>query len=796
MAKYSALLLVVMVGCNPARNVPEGQHLLNSITIKSDNLLENYLKLDKEELLKIAKQKPNRTLGVQAGPRFYLYAYNFGMARRSKKWNNFFSNKVGEPPVILDSVLTKRTSKQMSNYLRNKGYFLCTVADTVYYRGKKANVMYKVSEGKPYTINSYTYAMGDSVIDQLVNNNSTTAYVTKGVNYDVSELEHERDRVTKLLKNNGFYFFDKEFIQFEVDSSSNAMKVDVTMKLNNLIVNDYDTLSKNKKPFYLRQYLLNNIYVDLDYNPLNAIQTKGDTELVRGYQFVYNKQFLFTRQIIRRSLFFEQGRYYSMQDVENTYKSFADLRTFKFINIQFKQNNSDTAFNYLDVHVQLSPAKFQVNDVSVDGTNTGIGNLGISGTVRLQNKNVLMGAETYELKLRGGIENQQLLIDSSQTQQINKFNTILISPELNVTVPKHFFFTKLNKLPAIYKPRTEMGAAFKYQNRPDYQSTTFNTTFAGVYKFKPRWILFFPQYDVSYARYKLSNTLITRLEKNERLQQTFSNIFITSFRAAIEKSSQDINIRGNYHYFKAGIEVAGTLTYLFNKYVQHSVDTNENGQYIFFTNKLTNSGDAYANFTKVDLEYRYFHPVGRKSAFVYRLLGGVAMPYLNSGKVVPYTKTYFIGGSNDVRAWDARSIGPGGFGTTNSSNLNRIGDLKLEANTEVRFPLYKFIKGAYFVDAGNIWLLYPDAKRINGNFETKNILPNIALGTGLGLRLDFTYVIIRLDFATRIIDPEAPSGNTWVVPHLYSRSWNSNYYATKNTNYQHVNLNFGIGYPF
>ncbi|MEQ1732570.1 MAG: BamA/TamA family outer membrane protein [Bacteroidia bacterium] len=804
--QWSVLLLLVVMACNPARRVPEGQHLLNSITIKSDNIIENFT-LDKEELLSIAKQKTNRTLLLQSGPRFYLYAYNFGMGRSNPWFKRMLTQKIGEEPVIIDSVLTKRTSKQMNNYLHNKGYFLSNVTDTVYYKGKRANVVYKVSAGKPYIINEYKYNLEDSVISNLVQTNSKEAYIKKGDNYDISDIERERERITKLLKNNGFYFFDKEFIQFDADSNLNAMKVNLTMKLNKLITTN-DSLQLHKKPFYLRQYLLNNIYIDLDYNPLNATQTKSDTEYVRGYQFLYNNYYGFTRQIIRRSLFFEQGRYYSMADVENTYKAFADLHTFKFINIQFIPDNSDTAFDYINVHVQLSPTKRQNFDASLDGTNTGLGNLGIGGTLRLQNKNVLQGAETYELKLRGAIEAQTLLTDSTKTLQNNQFNTVLIAPELNITIPKHVLFLKLNNEPAIYKPRTQLGAAFKYQNRPDYQSTTFNTTFAGIYKFRPRWTLFFPQYDVSYAKYNLGEQLTNRLTiiNNERLALAFSNVFITSFKVAVEKSSQDVNARGNYHYFKAGLEVAGTLTYLFNKYVQQNADTNTDGQYIFFGNKLNNSGSAYANFTKIDLEYRFFNPVGRKSALVYRLLGGIAVPYLNSGKVVPYTKTYFIGGSNDIRAWDARNIGPGGFGTTKSSNLNRIGDLKLEANAEVRFPLYKFIKGAYFIDAGNIWLLYPDVKRPNGNFVLKNVAPNIAVGTGVGLRLDFTYVIIRLDFATRIIDPEGPSGNTWAAPHIYSKAWNQKYidinkannptFTAKELRYQHLNLNFGIGYPF
>lgn len=794
------------MACNPARRVPEGQYLLNSITIKSDNIIENFM-LDKDELLGIAKQKTNRTLLLQSGPRIYLYAYNFGMARRVPWVKRLLTQRIGEPPVIVDSILTKRTSKQMNNYMRNKGYFLSNVTDTVYYKGKRANVIYKVSAGKPYTINEYTYNLEDSVISALVQNNSKNSHIKKGDNYDVSQIERERERVTKLLKNNGFYFFDKEFIQFDADSNLNAMKVNLTMKLNKLTIAN-DSANHNQKPFYLRQYLLNNIYVDLDYNPLNATQTKSDTEFVKGYQFLYNKHFWFTREIIRRCMFFEQGRYYSMTDVENTYKAFADLNTFKFINIQFIPDNNDTAFDYLNVYVQLSPAKAQNFDASLDGTNTGFGNLGIGGTLRLQNKNVLQGAETYELKLRGAIEAQTLLTDSTKTLQNNQFNTVLIAPELNVTIPKHILFLKLNTLPAIYKPRTQIGAAFKYQNRPDYQSTTFNTSFAGIYKFKPRWTLFFPQYDISYATYNLGEQLINRLAtiNNERLALAFSNVFITSFKIAVEKSSQDVSERGNYHYFKAGIEVAGTLTYLYNKYIQQNADTNADGKYVFFGDKITNTGSAYANFTKVDLEYRYFHPSGRKSALVYRLLGGIAIPYLNSGKVVPYTKTYFIGGSNDIRAWDARNIGPGGFGSNKSSNLNRIGDLKLEANAEVRFPIFKFIKGAYFIDAGNIWLLYPDDKRRGGNFTLQNIAPNIAVGTGVGLRLDFTFVIIRLDFATRIIDPEGPNGNTWAAPHIYSQKWRDEYkannlkinptFTNKQLRYQHLNLNFGIGYPF
>lgn len=797
-------LALFVSSCKLTRNVPEGDHLLTKNVIKAEKFYEGF-KLDKDEMELILKQKPNRTIIKYP---FYLYAYNFGTRGKQKRFlRKFFRERVGEEPVILDTTLTIKSATQLKLYLKNKGYFHAEVKDTTIYKGKKATVIYTVNEGKAYKIRSYSANIDDSLAAQLVDSNFRHTYIIRGQNFDMDNLEKERERVARDFKNNGYYFFTKDFLDYWGDSSN--YKIDLKLELNRIELPG-DTLYKSGPPSYLRQFLIKDVFIDMNFNPKQVDNTKQDTLFVKGYQFLYNNRMSFKPEIIMRSVFFQQGDYYNVDKLEATYQSLGDLRSFKFINILFVPDTTNPEFNMLNCYVQLYPSEPQSYTISSDGTNSA-GNLGVSGVFTFQNKNTFRGAEIFEIKMKGGIEAQKLLTTSGTekssglitTSANSTFNTIQLAPEASLSYPKLFLPFIKDFLPKKFKPRTSFSVGYNYQRRPDFTRNVFRLSYYYTLKSSEKLSHVFTPSEINFIRNDLSKNLEDRLEalNDIRLKQSFANVFITSAKYSLIFSGQDFKKKTDFFYLRFNFEIAGILPYILNKNNIIYADTNDYGAYEFFGNKLLGKkGNAYSHYVKPDIELRYYDYLNDNNSVVYRIFSGVGVPFKNSKGVLPFQKSFFAGGTNDIRAWRALQLGPGSFLDTNNT-YNHIGDIKLEANVEYRFPIYKYLKGALFVDAGNIFLLNTDATRPGGKFEKENAINKIGIGSGFGLRLDFSYFVIRFDAATVIRDPALEPEDRWSYRHIYSSSWNQ-YYLDKyqggktDNKYPWFVLNFGIGYPF
>jgi outer membrane protein assembly factor BamA len=804
-------------GCGSARKLKSNELLLRRNTINTSNA-----DLNKEEINTYIRQKPNRRL-LYVYP-FYLEIYNLvnqdklksqkqhrdaridAINEKRKIKNEALNEKrkaagkaekplklkskdrltfrewlvnIGEEPSIYDSTLTKRSVKQIRLYLNNKGYFNNTVKDSVVKFGKKVSVHYNIKTPQPYTIRHISYEIDDNLVDYYVLSDTMNCLVQPGQNYNVDLLQKERERITKLLKNEGYYYFTKEYIYFSVDSALNNHQVDLTIgikKQSHTISSSNDSVVETNH----ERYQLNDIYIVTDYVPSSDAQVQRDTLKVQdGYIFMYEGKLKFKTGIILNEVYMHSGELYQDQNYENTYRHLVQLRAFKQVLIEFvPARNHDK--NRLDCIIRLAPVKKHSLALASEATNTG-GNLGVNGNLVYQNKNAFRGAEIFELKMKGALEVQKLVADIGVQNNKNflVFNTFMLGPELNVYVPRALFPFNLFKIGKSANPRSTFTSYYNFQHRPDYTRSILNTGYSydwreGKYK---KHIIF--PFEVNLVKLlHIDPAFQTYLDaKNDLyLKSRFQDHFTTDTRWTFTFSNQEPKKKKDYIFFRLDLESSGTilrsLMEAANKLGNHAFDKDTSGSY-----RIANI--KYSQYVKGGFDIRFYKSQTEHNRLVFRTAAGIGVPLSNLNSL-PFEKSFFAGGPNSVRAFPARSLGPGSYNHSGGT-LYQLGDMSIEANIEYRYKIFKMLNTAIFMDAGNIWLLRPDPQRPGGDFEQNRFYKEFAIGAGVGLRLDFDFFIIRLDAGVPLRDPSYPENDRWTF---------------NKRPLQRTNLNFGIGYPF
>ncbi|MBA2583638.1 MAG: BamA/TamA family outer membrane protein [Bacteroidetes bacterium] len=807
-------LIITFSACNPTRRVPENQYLLVSNTIKVDKQ-----GVERESLRQVIKQKPNRKiLGVF---RFHLTMFNFvdpikakrekdkkiekrkeknkkrdakGKSLKSMEFQTVreWLMNIGEAPVLLDSNQTLTSNKQLHLSLVKKGYFNNTVSDSTVFKNKKAHVIYSILTGIPYKLEKITYTIPDPKLAQYVVEDAKKASLFKlGENYDEETIIKERERIVKVLQNLGYFYFVKEFIHFKIDTSLGNKMVHIDLEIKNREVklpeNDSIVEAKHK------QYYINDIYVYTAFNPRNPDKELPDTLLVNDFRFVYKNELKYKPNIITQRIFIKPGEYYQLKNLEETYKKMADLKSFKFINIQFKDEDNDPDNKLINCHIMLSPVVKQSFNFETEGTNRGV-NLGIAGNIVYTNNNPFKGAENIEIRLRGGLESQQTsaqmegVLDDIDPNLVF-FNTKEFGPEITLNIPKFLLPIRPERFSKYFTPKTTITSSYNYQDRPDLTRRIINFSFGYNWKESPTKTHFVFPADINIVNINPKPTLADFFEtlNNPFIERSFTPHATIGSRYTFIYNNQIQKQRGKFMYFRGSVEGAGNLLRLGYKLAQ--ADTNEFGSYEIIP------GTPFSQYVKLDADFRFYKILNPKSNYVARTAIGIGKP-LSNLNVLPLEKSYFGGGSNSIRAWAARSLGPGSYNDTSSFNTLRIGDISLEANLEYRFDIYKFFEGAFFVDAGNIWLFNEDPDRPGGNFEFNRFLDQIAIGTGMGLRLDFSFFVFRLDLGIKVRDPMIIGQDKWVITHILDKQWKQDNLSFNQGRRYFTNLNFGIGYPF
>lgn len=760
-----SLIFLIVLGCNPVRYVPENQYLLKSNKIETkggdipDRQLEDYF-----------RQKPNKK--IFGFWRFHLGIYNLANPVKKTGINNWL-RKIGEEPVIFNPSATKETVSQLKHYLQNIGYYSALVDDTVTFSHKKASVSYRVSFGIPYVVDQVRLTnpemVTDSAIRNLIRRDSISSLLKPAMRYDLEILRLERMRLSDYLRNHGYYGFSREYVYFPVDSAKGDHKVDVWLGIKNPRDAGSDVSMLNFHPLYR----IGGISIITDFNTSDYLRdpasylAASDTARFLGTNFVYKKKMTMKPGILHSSVAFSPGSLFSQSLVDKTIESFSSLRNFKQIKVNFTPTgNPADSVQKLDCQILLSPMIRQSYDVSLEGTYSS-GNIGMAGNLIYKNRNFLKGAESFELKFKGAME--YLANAASDFNRMIEFGV-----DARLEVPRSWIPFSNKERSIFGKPHSSVNLSYNYQRRPDFTRTIANAAYG--YNWKTALsrhqinIFEFNYVNVSQMSAKFSETI-----NGTYIENSFRSHMVPALNYTFTYSDQEVNKQSSFFYIRLQPEIAGNVFWTYNRL--SGASRPENGYELFNT--------PFSQYLEADVDLRYHWVISSSNKMAFRFFAGAGYPYGNSD-AMPFEKKYFSGGSSGIRAWQVRSLGPGKYIIPQDQKgmyPNQLGDIKLEVNAEYRFDLFSIIKGAVFVDAGNIWAIDPSDDRLGSVFKVSDFYRQIAVGTGLGIRADLSYFIGRLDLGIKLRDPGTADGPQW-LPGYRKYRWSD------------LVLNFGIGYPF
>jgi outer membrane protein assembly factor BamA len=761
-----AFLAMATTSCVSPQKVQREGLILDRNKIKTDNK-----DLNIEELEGFIHQQPNRKfLGV-------LRLSTFFYERFKPKW---IRETFGKQPVILDTVSIHNSMREMRLYLAAKGYFHAEVDRDIKKSKNAARVTFLIESGKPYTLRHVNYSIRDDQLAGYVFKDTTNSLIRPGINYDAYLLDDERFRITNYLRNNGYYFFNRNYILYKVDSNLQSRQMDLSVEFLHPVERQRETgISIEKK--HLR-YRINNITVNTDFRFMHDEYIPHDTLITPQwirypdrpyrYYFLYHDNLRITPPTIDRFVFTRGGRFYRIDDANLTYSRLSNLAITRFVNMNFfpVEEFPDEGYGLLDLHIDLGRNPAQVFSVEAEGTNTG-GFLGMGANLVYTNRNLLRGGEIFTLKLKGALEMQRSLGET--TTFFLNFNTLETGIEARLNLPKLLLPRRQQRYTRYAAPSTTFTTGLNFQTRPDYTRYILNFSFGYEWRETITKSHVLIPVQLNSVRVFRSDEFTNWLQglSDPRLIYQYTNHLVPLTRYVFTYNNQPLRINRDFIFLRVGIESSGNLLSLFDQ----TFDRPQTEQGFF-----TWLGIRYAQFVRTETDFRYYKFLNPKSNLVFRLAGGIGVPYGNSD-VLPVEKGFYAGGANGIRGWEIRSLGPGSY--SDPENLfEKMGEMWLESNLEYRFPMYRFLHGAIFTDAGNIWMLSESPDFPGGKFDASNFYKQIAISSGFGLRFDFSFFVFRLDGAFKMRDPAKSPGDYWVDMSKFQL--------------RDIALNFAIGYPF
>ena len=765
---YSLIALLFIYGCSNTKYLPEGDMLYvgGEVKVKDTIMSRKQRKALEKELEPLLRPKPNSKI---LGLRPKLWIYNIaGEPKKDRGIRYWLRNKVGEPPVLFSQVDLDYNADVLQNYAENKGYFKAiTTADSTS-RNRRAKALYEITPKRQYTIRKVIYP-GDSAateIDSTVANIKRRTRLKKGQPYDLAVIKEERERIDQRLKNKGYYYFNPDYILVQVDSTVGSHQVDLIVKVK-------DDIPERAR----RVYTIDDIYVYPNYslNNENRDTARIVTDSVKRYKdfTIIDPENTFRPIIFDRTLFFHKGDIYSRRDHNLSLNRLVNLGVFKFVKNEFRPSDSiDTA---LDAYYYLTPLpKKSIRVETIAKTNSANYN-GSELNVNWSNRNAFKAAELLTISAFGGLEVQV-------AGQNKGFNVYRVGGEASLVWPRFISPIHIADSSA-FVPKTRAMVSYEYQNRAKlYSLNSFRSQFGYLWKDNIRTEHQLNVLDVNFVspatvtdlyRQKIAEdpTEPSALEKVIEKQLIFGPTYSYMYTNTMRKR------RKHTFYYKGSLDLAGNIAGLVTGANVKQGDT---------TKVL---GVAFSQFVKMEHDFRHYMRLSENSQLASRIIAGVGLPYGNSSEL-PFIRQFFIGGTNSIRAFRARSIGPGTFrpDVDQYSFLpDQSGDIKLEMNTEYRAKLFSVVHGALFVDAGNIWLWNENEAKPGAQFSG-DFLNELAVGTGAGLRIDLSFLVLRLDLAWPLRKPWHPEGDRWVIDEI---DFGSKYWRKEN-----LVFNLAIGYPF
>jgi hypothetical protein len=761
--------------CNPTKYVPSDELLLsrnNLVVEKSKEPMP--APLNSSDMKPYIRQQPNKRI---FGSRFHLGLYNLSNIEK-EKWPHGWLRRIGEEPVVFDPIATERSRDQLAGYLASKGYFNAIVEDTIEVKKQEAEVSYKVIPGRPYIIANISYDIQDTTFYSLVIMDTVNCLFERGMAYDVDLLRAERQRLERYIRDIGYYSFSAEDIFFRVDSSlmNHQVSVQYVVTKKSILDSQGGLTTRN----HIR-HRIRDVYVFPEFEPREAL-TGGeeyaltfDTTYFEGIHFVSPPgKSPVKHEVIKQSLYISPGSPFSITNTDQTQAHLAALKNHRLINVNFIDpgipGGRGLNEGLLDCMIQLTPMPRQSFTVEFEGTNAG-GNLGGAVNFIYQNKSLFRGAENFSLKLKGAYEALTEDVGALKSSQEFGIETALRLPKFLMPFPaKENFIRK-------HDPKTVILAGYNYQKMPVYTRTIANLTLGYSWKGN-RYItntvnpLVINAVDIK----NMDPDFQAKVDTTSYLAYSYRPVMIVGGNYSLVFNNQILQNSIDYWYLRIGFNLAGNL--LSAAYKLAGANKTDDGYLL--------AGQPFAQFVKLEADASYHYKINEASTVVYRAFTGLGLSYGNS-RVMPFEEQYFGGGANDLRAWTVKTLGPGSYDPDIESDttfLYQIADIKLEANFEYRFKLFWIMEGATFIDVGNIWTLREDKDRPGGQFQFNRFLDDLAVGTGLGLRFDIKFVMLRADLGLKLRDPKISDGSKW-IPLTRPYSFRDD-----------VAIVVGIGYPF
>lgn len=732
----SSCIIALLSGCSAVKFIPDDGYMLESVTVKTTDK-----SLDVSPLKGYIRQHPNSKwfslLKVPMGP----YALS---GRDTTKRINRFLQRVGEAPVVFDTVQANRAEENMLLAVRNMGYLDAQISQRKTVKKKKLKLQYQVSPGTRYRVGRIAYHVEDSVVARIVRESAELSLLQSGMPFDLNVLDEERGRISSRLQNSGYYKFNKEFVRYEADSTAgdHLIDLDVLVPLYRASVQD----SAVSHP----RYMIRNVVFASGSSGLD--QSRDTTGLkcmeYKGFPIYYRQKLPLRPSVFLNNNSVHKGELYRERDVQRTYSRFGQLGAVMFSNVRMVEH--DSLPNLLDCYVTVHENKPRSLGAEVEGTNSA-GDLGAALLLTYQNRNLFRGSELFSLKLRGAFEAITGLEGYSDQ------NYVEYSVEAGLTFPNIRLFRFGRGQRRLVQAISELSLMYDSQNRPEFHRRVLTSAFRyrwrspnGLFRHRVDLIdlnyVFMPWISETFRRDYLDDSG----NRNAILRYNYENLFIMRLGYSFTFNSQG-NAVGLSDYgsnalgIRFNVEASGNLLYGGSKLF--GAGRNENAQYTLFN-------IAYAQYVKGDIDVSKSIRFDRRNSLALHFGLGVAYPYGNS-TILPYEKRYFSGGANSVRGWSVRELGPGRF--TGSDGridfINQTGDVKLDLNAEYRTFLFWKLHGAVFVDAGNIWTIRSYVEQPGGQFRWNSFWKEIAVAYGLGLRLNFDYFILRVDGGMKAIHP-------------------------------------------
>lgn len=764
-SKYILVLtLALFAGCSTTKVIPDGESRLKENEIRILNS-KTYQASDLEPYL---KQKPNTYFFWSWNPFISIYNWENG---KDKGWDRFVG-KIGQAPVVFENSLVADSKKNILNHLTYQGYYNSKVRDSIVTRNKKTTVYYKVDLGKQYMIDSVKWHIDSRGLEEAFYADSLQKTIADGTPLSEQNLNDASEIVAKSLRDKGYYGFTKNYLFFSADTIGKDGKATVNVDIRNYTRNEQPKDAKPHRVFRYGKVTVQELRKPsnpLVYRfvgdsvvaiPAMNLNTPNDSTTYRNIDIQFRNELLLRKGLVTRVNQVQPGDTYSEKQVSKTYSRFSNLNMFSSVNIQMDQKDTNT----VDCTIKLTASELQGYKLGLQSSINSTGMLGISPTVSYYHKNLFKGAELFSISLMGdfqfGFNNNRRATEFGASTSISTPNFLLLPDKL-------FKSTSI--------PRTEYAISYNYQKRPEYTRYILSSSFSYVWNKNEKH--FFKLSPIQLNVVKLDNLKPDFYEslKDPFLINSYKDHFDlglgTSYYYTTDSSPRP---QHNYFYMRWQNDLSGNLLSAFNRLMPE----NESGERLIWES-------PYSQYYRTELTTVYTWRLGKKErhSIAARFLGGIGFGYGNS-VTLPFEKLFWAGGAYSLRGWQARTIGPGYAQIDTTFTIpNQTGDMRLEANLEYRFPLFWNFEGALFADAGNVWNIKDnkdEEQTREGLFEFNNFYRHIALDWGAGLRLDLSFVLLRLDLGIKLYDP---STNDWKGPASMLKKGN---YA----------LQFGVGYPF